>query len=260
NSAMKTKDGIITTTTTGTFMGFKVTHTLQQRGGEVLKDEIAMTTPSRGQITVKGNILDSMTKINYQTFLNDLKNAGLEVIKTPLPDEGIINVQLRVTGSLVPVVNPDFLIGSSSVGAVDLGMPVKKMESLLSRKYELVFKRLADEGTYYDTFKVLGPGGHPLFYIIGTNGKVSGIQVVSEKFKTSRGVGIGNKLGEFRICYLQNGKMTVSSTLAGNPFASIGGIHAQFFLQGRGLNFASQIFPDDLKISDILLGTSPFVK
>lgn len=259
-STMKTKGGIVTTTSSGTFLGFKVTQTLQQRGGEVLKEEIAVTTPSRGQVTVKGNILDSMSKITYQTFLNDLKSAGIEVIKNPVPDEGIINVQLRVTGSLGPAANPDLLIGSGSVGPVDLGMPVKKMESLLAKKYEVVSKRLADEGKYYDTYKVLGPGGQPLFFVIGSSGKVLGIQVVSEKFKTSRGLGIGNKLGEFRVCYLRNGKMTVSSTLAGNPYASVQGLAVRFFLQGQGLNFANQVFPDDLKVSDILVGGSPFVK
>jgi hypothetical protein len=139
-------------------------------------------------------------------------------------------------------------------------MPTKKMEALLSRKYEVVAKRIADEDKYYDTYKVLGSGGQTLFFVIGRNGKVSGIQVVSEKYKTSRGLGIGNKLGEFKVCYLKNGKMTISSTLAGIPFASVEGIRAQFFLQGRGLNFATQVFPDDLKISDILVGSSPFVK
>lgn len=259
-SSTKIKEGIATTISSGIFLGFKVTHTLQQRGGEVLRDEIAVTTPSRGQVTVKGKILDSINKINYQTFLNDLKNAGLEMIKNPLPDEGIINVQLRVTGSLGPAANPDFLIGPGSVGQVDLGMPIKKMESLLSKKYEVVSKRMADEDKYYDTYKVLGPGGQPLFFVIGKNGKVAGIQVFSQRFKTTRGLGIGNKLGEFRVCYLKNGKMTISSTLAGIPFATVGGMDARFFLQGQGLNFAGQVFPDDLKISDILVGSSPFVK
>lgn len=259
-SSTKTREGIATTISSGIFLGFKVTHTIQQRGGEVLRDEIAVTTPSRGQVTVKGKILDSMNRINYQTFLNDLKNAGLEMIKNPLPDEGIINVQLRVTGSLGPAANPDFLIGPGSVGQVDLGMPIRKMESLLSRKYEVVSKRMVDEDKYYDTYKVLGPGGQPLFFVIGKNGKVAGIQVFSQRFKTTRGLGIGNKLGEFRVCYLKNGKMTISSTLAGIPFASVGGMDARFFLQGQGLNFASQVFPDDLKISDILVGSSPFVK
>jgi hypothetical protein len=259
-SSVKTKDGIITTTSSGTFLGFKISHTLQQRGGEVLKDEIAVTTPSRGQITVKGKILDSMTKITYQTFQNDLKNAGIEVIKNPLPDESIINVQLRLTGSLGPAVNPDFLIGPNSVGSVEIGMPTQKMEALLNRKYSVVSRRLADEDKYYDTFKVLGPGGQPLFFVIGRNGKVIGIQVVSERYKTSRGISIGNKLGEFRVCYVNNGKMAVSSTLAGNPFVSVQGLGIQFFLQGQGLSFTGQVFPDDLKISDILVGSSPFVK
>ncbi|MCX6579381.1 MAG: hypothetical protein NT166_04295 [Candidatus Aminicenantes bacterium] len=259
-SSTKTREGIATTISSGTFLGFRVAHTLQQRGGEVLRDEIAVTTPSRGQVTVKGNILDSMNKINYQTFLNDLKNAGLELIKNPLPDEGIINVQLRVTGSFGPAVNQDFLIGPSSVGPVELQMSIKKMESVLSKKYEVVSKRMVDEDKYYDTYKVLDLRGQPLFFVIGKNGKVSGIQLFSERFKTSRGLGIGNILGEFRVCYLKNGKMTISSTLAGIPFASTVGINARFFLQGRGLNFASQVFPDDLKISDILVGSSPFVK
>lgn len=259
-SSTKTVAGIATTISSGTFLGFKVNHTLQQKNGEDLRDEITVITPSRGVITVKGNILDAMKKIDYKTFLAELKTAGLEVIKNELPGEGIMNVQLRMTGSLSRAVGPDLLIGPRSVGPVELGMPIKKLESILANSYEVVAKRIADEEIYYDTFKVLDAQNQPLFFVIGSAGKVMGIQVVSPKFKTSRGIGLGNKLGEFRICYLKNGKITVSSTPVGIPFASTSGIVASFFLQGQGLDFGGQVFPDDLRISDILVGKSPFVK
>ncbi|MCU0285618.1 MAG: hypothetical protein MUF15_04385, partial [Acidobacteria bacterium] len=255
-----TKAGITTTSSSGSFLGFKINHIYQQKNDEVLRDEIVVNTPSRGIITVKGNILDSMKKTDYQTFQNDLDTAGIEVIKNELTSEGVMNVQLRMSGSLVRTVTPEFLIGPRSVGPVELGMSLKKMESTLAKSYQLVAKKLAEDDTYYDTFKVLDSRDQPLFFIIGSAGKVIGIQVVSSKYKTSRGIGLGNSLGEFRICYLKNGKVNISTTPVGIPFVSTPGMTVVFFLQGQGLNFISQVFPDDLKISDILVGNSPFVK
>lgn len=259
-SSTKIKDGLATTISSGTFMRFRVNHTLQEKNGETFKDEITVITPSNGVITVKGKILDSMKKTDYKTFVNDLKAAGMEMIKSVPPGESVIKIQLRMTEALDHTVSPDFLIGPRSVGPIELGMPLNKMKSILSKTYEIVQKRIAQDDVYYDTFKVLYSQNQPLFFIIGSGGKVLGIQVLSDKFKTSRGIGLGNKLGEFRVVYLKNGKVTISSTLSGIPFAFSSGLVVRFYLQGEGLNFSSQVFPDDLKISGIIVGNSPFIK
>lgn len=254
------KDGITTTISSGIFAGFRVNHTLQEKNGETFKDETIVVTPSKGVVTVKGKILNSMKKIDYNTFLRDLKTAGFEVIKTVPPGESVIKIQLRMTGAWGQAVGPDFLIGPSSVGPIEIGMPLKKIQSILSQSYELVQKRIAEEDYYYDTLKILDSRKQPLFFIICSEGKVQAIQVISDKFKTSMGIGLGNKLGQFRVVYLKNGKITMSSTLSGIPFISTSGINGKFFLQGQGLNFSQQVFPDDLKISDIIVGKSPFLK
>lgn len=256
-----TRAGIETTVTSGNFQGFNIVNTFQQKGEEVIKNETVIITPSRGKVAIKENFLDSVKKTDYETFRQELETSGIEVIKKELPEEGVISVQLRVTELFGKPVNPEFLIGPGSVGAVKLNMPVDKMKSALpSGKYTVVDKRMLQDDTYYNTYKVLDRWNNPLFFVTEQAGKVWGIRVLSDKYKTAKGIGLGDTLNKFRIFYLKSGKVTASATPGGAPFISVEGEQAKFFLQGDGLNFEKQVFPGNLKVSDILLGGSPFIK
>ncbi len=258
-SKTRTGRGIKTTISSGMFQGFKVTHTLQEKADEVIRDEIAVVTPSRGILAVKGNILDSIRRTDYEKFQRDLEASGIEVIKSLEEEEGVVNAQLRITKFRGKPIQPAFLIGPDNLGPVKLGMPIENMKEAL-KGYVVVPKRILHEDTYYDTYKVLDRRNRSLFFINEKDRKVWGIQVVSDKFKTDGGLGIGNTLAQFRIYYLKNAKLSISATPAGAPFVSVQGMSIRFFLQGKGMDFNNQVFPNDLKISNILLGGSPFIK
>lgn len=258
-SKTRTSRGIKTTISSGVFQGFKVTHTLQEKADEVIRDEIAVVTPTRGILAVKGNILDSIKRTDYEKFQRDLEASGIEVTKSLEEEEGVINVQLRITKFRGKPIQPAFLVGPDNLGPVKLSMPIEDMKEAL-KGYELVPKRILHGDTYYDTYKVLDRRNQSLFFINEKDGKVWGIQVVSDKFKTGGGLGIGNTLAQVRIYYLKNAKLSISATPAGAPFVSVQGMSASFFLQGKGMDFNNQVFPNDLKISNILLGGSPFMK
>ncbi len=260
-SKTRTRRGIETKTTSGKFHGFKVTNTFQRKDDQVIRNETSIVTPSRGWVLIKGNILEAIRKIDYEKFHRELEAAGIEVVKTPLTDEGIITVQLRVTKLYGRPVKPEFLIGSSSVGGVKLGMPIKMLGSVLPpNKYIVIEKEILHEDKFYDTYKVCDLRTEPLFFVNAKDNNVWGIQVVSDRFKTARGLGIGNTLAEFRINYLENTDIKIGATPGGVPFVSINEVKGMFLLQEKGINFVTQVFPNNAKITYVLLGNSPFIR
>ncbi|MCP5104291.1 MAG: hypothetical protein GY950_12965 [bacterium] len=260
-SKTNTRRDIKTTIINGSFQGFRVINTHQVKNNEVIRNETVVTTPRKSSVVTAGHILGSVKRTDYQKFLEDLTAAGLEVIKETLPEESIVRVQLRVINVSGKKVKPGFLIGTGSVGVIKLDMPVATMESELSKaRLVLVPKKIDVGGKYYNTYKVLDNRDRPLFFVNEKDGKVWGIQVASNKFKTARGMGIGNSLAELRLYYLKNEQLEISATDKGAPFVSIAGEAGKFFLQGKGLNFGTQDYPDDLKISSILLGGSPYAE
>ena len=256
----RTRRGIKTKITSGKFHGFRIINTFQQKDDQIIRNETVIVTPLRGRLLIKGNILDSIIRTNYEKFHRELDVAGIEVIKTPLTEEGIINVQLRVTKLYGRPVKPEFLIGSESVGPVTLGMPIERIHSVLPPgKYIVIEKEILHEDKFYDTYKVCDLQTEPLFFVNAKDNKVWGIQVVSRKYKTANGLGIGNTLGELRINYLGNTNIKIGATSSGVPFASINEMSGMFLLQGEGFNFLTQVFPNDARVSYILIGGSPFI-
>ena len=84
--------------------------------------------------------------------------------------------------------------------------------------------------------------------------------MVSDRFKTAKGLGIGNTLAEFRINYLEGTDIKIGATPGGVPFVSVNEVKGMFLLQEKGINFITQEFPNDAKITYVLLGNSPFIK
>jgi len=260
-SKTSTRRGIETKITSGKFHGFRIINTFQQKDDQIIRNETVIVTPLRGRVLIKGNILDSITRTDYEKFHRELEVAGIEVIKTSFTEEGIITVQLRVTKFYDRPAKPEFLIDNESVGSIKLGMPIERIYSILPpSKYIIIEKEILHEDKFYDTYKVCDLQTEPLFFVNAKDNKIWGIQVVNKKYKTANGLGIGNTLGEFRINYLGNTDIKIGATSGGVPFVSINGVNGMFLLQGVGFNFVSQVFPNDSKITYILIGGSPFIQ
>jgi hypothetical protein len=259
-SKTSTRGGIETKITSGKFHGFMITNTFQQKDDQIISNVTVIVTPLRGRVLIKGNILDSIIRTDYEKLHRELETAGIEVIKTPLIGEGIVNVQLRVTKLYGIPVKPEFLIGSESVGSVELGMPIERIHTVLPpSKYITIEKEILHEDKFYNTYKVCDLQTEPLFFVNAKDNKVWGIQVVSKKYRTAKGIGIGNTLGELRINYLGNTDIKIGETSGKVPFVSIDEVKGIFLLQGEGIDFEMQVFPNDARITYIMIGGSPFI-
>ena len=260
-SKTTTRGGVETKIISGYIQRFRIVSTLQKKGGQVIRDDISITTPSRGLILIKNNILDSVRNMDYEKFIKELETAGITVVKIPETNEETVKVQLKMTKFNGVPASPEYIIGENSVGGVEIGMPIGNLESVLpANKYVVVAKKVEHENKYYNTFKVYDKRNKSLFFVNEKDKQVWGIQIVSNLYKTAKGIGIGSRLGELRINYLDNSPVKITTTAGGLPFVSVGEIKGIFILQAKGLSFETQEFPHETRITDILLGGSPFIK
>ena len=107
------------------------------------------------------------------------------------------------------------------------------------------------EFTIYDDRK------SSLFYVNAFAGKVWGIEIVDSRFSTARGIGINSTLGQMRIYYQG---IKISETDSGVPYARLETINGRFFLQPEVIDLAGRQFPNQTKITSILIGNSPYLK
>ena len=247
----------ITETTAGVFLGFRVNSTRIKSGDQVTKDEIIVTTPSRGIFVVRNNVLDAWRNCDYEKILGDLQASGIKVIKKTDPERGIVNVQLRVTAAGNVTIDNDLLISRQKVGRLELDMTIRQMKSVFPVNYGYVKKRIEYDNEFYNIIKVFDDKGTPLFFVNEKDNKVWGIQIISGKYKTGKGIGVGSTLGSLKIYYP---KPRIWSTRDSAPLVSVEGITGVFILQNVGVDFVRQIFPDNVKIDSILIGGSPFLK
>lgn len=249
--------GSIIETAAGVFQGFKVNSTRVTSAGKVTKDEIVVTTPTKGIFIIRNNILDAWRNCNYEQIYRDLDNSGIKVIKRADPVEGIVNVRLSVTALKgIPAVN-GFLISRRRVGRIELDMTIRQMKSALPGNYVYVKKRIEFENEYYDVIKVFDGKKTPLFFVNEKDNRVWGIQLISAKYKTGKGIGIGSTLGSLKIYYP---KPRIWSTKGSAPLVSVDGIAGVFILQNEGIDFEKRVFPNSAKIESILIGGSPYLK
>ncbi len=252
-SNTKTRRGVYTKLVSGTFQGIKVTYVLQRNGDKVIKDMTSITTRSRGYLILKGNLLDRIKRTDYETLKKELTVAGMEWEKTELPEENRVTVLLRVNKLYGKPVLPGFLIGPKGVAGVDLGMPTSKINSVLPKsKYTVVDKRILSDDKYYITYKVLDRRNNPLFFIYEKDGLVSGIQIISPKFKTAMDLGIGSPLAAFGIFYLENVRLT--ATAAGVPYVFVNNGEGRFYFPAKGFNLKEKTFPPLAKVNVIEIG------
>ncbi len=139
------------------------------------------------------------------------------------------------------------------MGKSSLGMTTAQLESMLLSSYIVLKRKVLVKDIYHDVYKVLDQSNEPLFFVYENNNLVWGISLISEIFKTEKGIGIGSSLGSIRINYP---KVRVGISEKKIPFIKIDGVDGLFVIQNEGVNMVTHIFPSKNKVISILIGNS----
>ena len=123
-------------------------------------------------------------------------------------------------------------------------MPVDRMKNQLLAAYIVLKRKVLINDVYYDVYKILDQGNEPLLYVYEKDGRVWGISIISDAFKTARGIGIGNSLEQMRINYPI---IKLAYSEKRTPFVQVDDVAGIFIVQGEG----------EKKIISILVGESP---
>jgi hypothetical protein len=255
DSKSTSRGNIVTKVTKGDFRGFKINLEERIENKNTVSEEVTVTLPKKGYIKTVNRVLDSIRESDLERFSVELQNAGLEIIKFPLqPGNNVFQVQFKTISIFGKPIAHDFLISGKNVGKISLGMPAIQMETMLLSSYIVLKRKMLFNDIYYDVYKVLDQSNEPLFFVYESKGRVWGISIISDIFKTEKGIGIGSSLGDMRINYPRiNAGISEKRT----PFVKIDGIEGLFIIQSEGVNVLRRIFPSNTKIFSILIGNSP---
>jgi hypothetical protein len=236
------RDKAVTQVTKGDFRGFKVQALAKLENGRVVNEETMLTTPKNGVIKTVNRVLTIIQRTDADGLSSEVRAAGLEFL--PLPGEKEFRLQLRVMRDWGKPVSADRLIAGENVGRVALGMPLAQLQSRIAAGDSILKRKVLINEAYHDVYKVMDQGGDPLFFVYEKEGRVLGIWVISEVFKTGRGVGISSSLDQVRIHYpvvrlLRSAKKT--------PYVKVEGVSGMLIIQGER----------DKKVVAILVGDSP---
>lgn len=243
-----------TTTHKGDYRGFKISVEEKSERQQILSEETIVTTPQKGVIRTVNRVLQSVNGSDLERFRAELKNAGLEVITQPVhATGGLCKVQFRVVGGFEKPVAEDWLISGRRVGKIMLDMPTNQLENILISAYVVLKRKVLVNEVYYDVYKVLDQSNEPLFFVYENQGRVWGISLISDLFRTAKGIGINSSLGSLRINYPQ-----VKIGLSGKniPYVKIDDIDGLFILPNEGIDLKRRVFPNRTKIISILIGNS----
>ncbi len=235
----------VTRTTKGNFRGFRINALEKIENGTVVFDEITMGTPKNGLVKTVNRVLEQVNRTDFPLLLSELQDAGLEFLPLPEPSgKKAIQGQLRSIkywGKAIPI---ELLIKGNNIGNIALGMPVDQLKNKLSASQNILKRKVLVNDVYYDIYKITNQNNEPLFFIYEKEGKVWGISIISEIFKTEKGIGIGNALAVLRL-YYPSVKLTYSKEKP--AFVRVDGVDGIFIIQPDG----------DQKVISILIGESP---
>jgi hypothetical protein len=245
---------IVSKVSKGDFRGFKIIVEERTENKKTLSEEVTVTTPKKGFIKTVNHVLESFRESDPGRFALELQEAGLEIVKLPpQPENKVFKVQIRVAGVFGKPIAGDLLISGRSVGKIALGMTTARLENMLLSSYIVLKRKVLVNDIYHDVYKVLDQSNEPLFFVYENKGLVWGITIISELFKTERGIGIGSSLGNMRINYP---KVSVGISDKKTPFVKIDGVNGLFVIQNDGVNIIRQIIPNKTKVISILIGNS----
>ena len=234
-----------TRTTRGEFRGFRVSALEKIENGAVVFEETRVESPKKALIKTVNRVLDTAQKTDLPGWVAEMRSAGLEFFPAPVPaGRSVFRGQVRPLAGWGKPVDGERTISGKRVGPIALGMPVDRMRDQLLATYIVLKRKVLVNDLYYDVYKVLDRGNEPLFYVYEKGGKVWGISIISDQFKTEKGMGIGNTLDQMRINYPI---VKLASTEKKTPFIQVEDVAGIFILQGEG----------EKSILSILVGDSP---
>jgi tetrahydromethanopterin S-methyltransferase subunit F len=254
NSQSINRGNIVTKVSKGEFRGFKINVEEKLENQRVLSEEVVVTMPKKGYIKTVNRTLESIRESDLERFVLELKNAGLEIIKLPVqPGSKFLQVQIRAVSNFGKPVAADLLLSGKRVGKISLGMPTAHLENMLLSSYVILKRKVLVNDIYHDVYKVLDQSNEPLFFVYEKNSLVWGIAIISENFKTDKGIGIGSSLGDIRVNYPRV-KVGISDKKI--PFVRIDDVDGLFVVQNDGVDMIRRIFPSKTKVISILIGNS----
>jgi hypothetical protein len=231
--------------TKGDFRGFKVNAVENIVDGNAVSGEITVTTPQNGLFKTINHVLEELQRTDFPRIDSELRNAGMEYALLPsAPGDMVARGQLRLVRYWGKPVPPEFLIAGKSVGGIALAMPAAQIKGNLDPSFSVLKRKILVNDAYFDVFKIAGRGEEPLLYVYEKDGLVWGISVVSEIFRTERGIGIGSSLDWIRLNYPA---VTLATSDKRPPFIRIAGVDGIFTVQAEG----------ERKVMSILIGHSP---
>ena len=234
-----------TRTTKGGYRGFKVSAVEKLENGVVVSEEIRVESPKKAWIKTVDHVLETAYKTDYPGFVAEIRNAGLEYFPAPVAaGTAVFRGQLRPVGNWGQPVAGEMLLAGKSVGHIALGMPVDRMKNQLIASYIILKRKVLVNDIYYDVYKILDQGNEPLLYVYEKNGRIWGISIISDSFKTEKGIGIGNSLDQMLIHYPL---VKLAYSEKKTPFVQVEDVAGIFIIQGDG----------EKKIISILVGNSP---
>ena len=241
--------------TKGEFRGFKINAIEKIENQKLVSSEITVTTPKHGYIKSVDNVLETIKETDFSRVGVEIQDAGLEFFAVPaLPAGKMVRMQLRSIHFFGKQIPGELLISGKSVSHITLGMPVAQMEKLFIESHIVLKRKILVNDVYFDVYKILDQSNEPLFYVYENKGKVWGISLISEIFKTEKGIGIGSNLGMMRINYPQ---IKLNHSEKKTPFVQLEGVAGLFIIQGDGIDFVKKVFPNGNKVISILIGNSP---
>jgi hypothetical protein len=254
-SQMVVRGNALTKITKGEFHGFKINAIEKIVNQNVVSTEITIMTPKRGVIKTVNHVLEIVKETDFSRAGLEIQDAGLEFFALPDQSAGkTVSMQLRSIRFLGKPVSGELLISGKSVGGITLGMPIVQMEKLFVESHVVLKRKILANDIYFDVYKILDQSNEPLFYVYENKGKVWGISLISEVFKTDKNIGIGSSLGMMRINYPF---VKLGYSEKKTPIVQLQGVAGLFIIQGDGVDFSKKVFPNENKVISILIGDSP---
>ena len=128
------------------------------------------------------------------------------------------------------------------------------MDAQFPADYFLARKTMMLGKAVFNVYKVHDASRTPLLFVYERAGLVIGVSPISDRYRTDRGIGMGNSLGDLLYQY---GKISFRSA-AGKPTqALVAGQSVQFFFDEQKIDFKNGVFPPDARIDSILIGEAP---
>lgn len=254
DSKSTSRGNIVTKVSIGEFRGFKISVEEKLENQKIIAEEVVVTMPQKGYIKTINRMLESIRESDLERFVRELRNAGVEVVKLPLqPGTDVLQVQFRAVSNFGKPVAADLLLSGKRVGKISLGMPTASLENMLLSSYVTLKRKVLVNDIYHDVYKVLDQSNEPLFFVYEKNSLVWGVAIISENFKTEKGIGIGSSLGDIRINYP---RVNVGISEKKIPFVKIDDVDGLFVIQNDGVDASRRIFPSKTKVISILIGNS----